>query len=41
MEETSANMQDVLVFHLEGMREVGAAIPEPCSPVEALQVVRL
>lgn len=37
-EETAANMQEALAFHLEGMTEVGEAIPEPCSSVRYVDV---
>jgi len=37
-EETAANMQEALVFHLEGMREVGERIPEACSSVRYVDV---
>lgn len=37
-EETAANIQEAVAFHLEGMREVGEAIPEACSSVRSVDV---
>ena len=30
-DETEANMREAIAFHLDGLREEGESIPEPCS----------
>ena len=37
-EETRRNFQDALAVHFEAMREIGAAIPEPHSTVDYVEV---
>jgi len=37
-EETRLNFQDALAVHFEAMREIGAAIPEPHSTVDYVEV---
>ena len=36
--ETELRMQEAIEFHLEGLREDGAAIPVPSSRVEYIEV---
>lgn len=36
--EAEAQMQEAIEFHLEGLREDGAAIPVPSSRVEYIEV---
>lgn len=36
--EVESEMQAAITFHLEGLREDGAEIPEPSSQVEYLEV---
>ena len=37
--ETEAEIREAIVFHLEGMREDGLAIPVPQSQVEYVEIV--
>ena len=36
--EAEAELREAIVFHLDGMREDGLAIPEPQSTVEYVEV---
>ncbi len=38
IEEIETQMQEAIVFHLEGLREDGAIIPAPSSNVEYIEV---
>ena len=38
LEEVRNNIQDAIAFHLEGMREDGAPIPEPTTLVSYAEV---
>lgn len=37
-EEIQRNIQEAIEFHLEGMRQVGEAIPEPTSVAGEIEV---
>jgi predicted RNase H-like HicB family nuclease len=37
-EEAAAQIREAIEFHLEGLREDGAPIPEPASRVEYVEV---
>ncbi len=37
-EEIETQMQEAIAFHLEGLREDGAAIPAPSSRVEYIEI---
>jgi len=39
VEEVEAEIRDAIVFHLEGMREDGIAVPPPESQVEYIEVI--
>jgi predicted RNase H-like HicB family nuclease len=39
IEEVEAQMREAIEFHLEGLREDGAPIPQPSSQVEYIEVV--
>jgi predicted RNase H-like HicB family nuclease len=38
VEETEAQIREAIEFHLDGMREEGAEIPQPASRVEYVDV---
>jgi predicted RNase H-like HicB family nuclease len=38
LEEAEAQIREAIEFHLEGLREDGAPIPEPASRVEYVEV---
>jgi predicted RNase H-like HicB family nuclease len=38
LEEAAAQIREAIEFHLEGLREDGAPIPEPASRVEYVEV---
>ena len=38
VEEVESQIREAIEFHLEGLREDGAAIPEPASRVEYVDV---
>jgi predicted RNase H-like HicB family nuclease len=37
LEETAREMREAIQFHIEGLREYGAPVPEPTSRVEYVQ----
>ncbi len=38
IEEVEAQIREAIEFHLEGLREDGAAIPDPSSQVEYIEI---
>jgi predicted RNase H-like HicB family nuclease len=39
VQEVESEIREAIVFHIEGMREDGLAIPEPTSKVEYIELV--
>jgi len=38
VEETESQIREAIEFHLEGLREDGASIPQPASRVEYIEI---
>lgn len=38
IEEIMRNMHDAIQFHIDGLREDGLPVPEPCSVVDYVEI---